>query len=228
MEDPQIEAAEITARLARVDLFRHTIEAAKRTWQIDAVRDQNRLLDASDHFEAFPYGLLLWDSSMILADTLGEMGTLEGRSVLELGAGVGLVGLVARHLGAEVMQTDYASEALALALRNAQLNAIEGITRRLADWTQWSMPGRFDFIVGSDILYDATAHAPIAAVLNANLAEDGIAVFTDPGRTATPLFVQNMREAGWQIEQTVRPIDAIQQVLNFETVEITTLKLQRG
>lgn len=224
LDDP---AATIEQRLASLTLHRHRLTAAGRSWLIDAVKDQDHLLETADQFDAFPYGLLLWDSAIVLADTLADIGSLEGRSVLELGAGVGLTGLAARHLKGRVVQTDHAPEALELARRNALLNGIDGITQRLADWTQWDAPGRFDLIVGSDILYDGSAHAPIAHVLAANLAEGGAALLTDPGRTATPLFVRDMWQAGWQIEQTVRRIDAIHPVRDGETVDITILTLRR-
>lgn len=227
MDDPHIGAAEIEARLARVALHRHTLTAAGRSWLIDAVKDQDQLLTAADHFDAFPYGLLLWDAGVVLADVLAELGSLAGRSVLELGAGVGLTGLAARHLGGRLVQTDHAPEALELARRNALLNGIDGISQTVADWARWDVPGRFDLIVGSDILYDGAAHALIASVLGSSLAEGGMAVLTDPGRTATPLFVREMREAGWRTEQAVRKINAIHPVRAGETVEITILTLKR-
>ena len=227
MDDPVKAAATVEERLARVNLYRHAITAAGRAWQIDAVRDQDQLLAAADHFGTFPYGLLLWDGAIVLADALSDLGSLDARRVLDLGAGVGLTGLAAAHLGATVLQTDHAPEALALAWRNAALNQIDGITQLVADWTRWDVPGQFDVIVGSDILYDSSAHAPIAFVLDASLTVGGVVVLTDPGRTATPLLVQHMREAGWLITQSVRRIDAVHQVREGDTVEITILTLRR-
>ena len=221
------QATAIEGRLASLPLHRHRLTAAGRSWLIDAVKDQDYLLEAADQFDAFPYGLLLWDAAVVLADTLADMGSLDGRRVLELGAGVGLTGLAARHLKGSVVQSDHAPEALELARRNALLNGIGGITQLLADWTQWDVQGPFDLIVGSDILYDGSAHAPIAHVLAANLTYGGVALLTDPGRTATPLFVRDMRQAGWQIEQTVRRIDAIHPVHAGATVDITILTLRR-
>ncbi|MGD9671031.1 MAG: methyltransferase [Hyphomicrobiaceae bacterium] len=228
MEQPSRAVGTVDERLARVSLHRHIVLAAGRTWLIDAVKDQDRLLEAADYFDAFPYGLLLWDAAVVLADALADMGSLEGRRVLELGAGAGLTGLAARHLGGSVVQTDHAPEALELGRRNALLNDIQGITQTLADWTQWDVPERFDLIVGSDILYDGSAHAPIARVLDASLADGGMAMLTDPGRTATPFFVRDMRGAGWSVSQTMRRIDAIHPVRVDETVNIAVLTLRRS
>lgn len=227
MNEPLARSATIEQRLGRVTLHRHTVVAAGRSWQIDAVRDQDQLLAAADHFDAFPYGLLLWDASVVLADTLAEMGPLEGLSVLELGAGVGLSGLAARQLGGDVVQTDHAGEALALAQYNARLNGIDGVRQALADWEHWEMTDRFNLIIGSDILYDGSAHGPIANVLSASLADGGMAVLTDPGRTATPFFLRDMRAAGWRVDERVRTSSTIHPVRAGETVDIKILTIRK-
>ena len=234
----------VTARLSRVPLHRYAVQAAGKSWQIDAVADQDALLAASDHFAAFPYGLLLWDSAPVLADALAALGPLEGKRVLELGAGVGLVGLVARHLGGDVVQTDHAAEALELSRRNAALNRISGIVQHQADWCDWAdwadtafadlagsgegTSGRFDLIIGSDILYDGAAHGPIADVLSASLAENGMALLSDPGRTATPFFIRDMRAGGWAIDVAKHEVGALQPTRPGETLTISILEFRRG
>ncbi len=213
--------------LQSVPLHRQDLFAAGRGWQIEAVQNQDALLAASDKFAAFPYGLLLWDSAPVLADALVELGALAGKRVLELGAGVGLVGLAARHLGGEVVQTDHAEEALALSHRNAVLNGVSGITLRLADWSRWDMAGRFDIVIGSDILYDGSAHASVASVLDASLADDGVAVLTDPARTATPMFIRNMQRAGWRVAEERLVVDAIHPTPSVATVVVTIITIRK-
>lgn len=220
--------AALAARLARVPLYRHRLTAAGRDWLVDAVKDQDLLLAAADHFDAFPYGLLLWDSAVVLADALASLGRLDGKRLLELGSGVGLAGLAARHLGAEVVQTDHAAEALELARRNAALNGIEGIAQRLADWARWDGTECFDLVIGSDVLYDGSAHAPIAKVLEASLTDGGTVLLADPGRTATPFFIRDMTAAGWRVEQRVRAIDAVHPVWAEEQVNVTVLMISRA
>lgn len=218
---------EIGTRLDRVPLYRHALTAAGRSWRIDAVKDQDALLAAADHFDAFPYGLLLWEAGVALAEELPNLGSLAGRRVLELGAGVGFAGLVSRYLGAEVMQTDHAPEALEMCRRNAELNGIEGIVVALADWADWHIPGRFDIILGADILYDGSAHTLVARVLEASLATDGVALLTSPRRAATPHFVRDMRAAGWQVKESIRRIDALHPVRPGEAVDVTLMKIWR-
>ena len=70
---------------------------------------------------------------------------LEGKRVLELGAGTGLPGIVAASLGARVVQTDRHEVALFLCKMNAERNGITTIEHRVADWTAWADEERYDF-----------------------------------------------------------------------------------
>ena len=85
--------------------------------------------------------------------------------MLELGAGTGLPGIVAAPFGARVVQSDRKEMALAVCRRNGARNDGSGgslITCRLADWTAWHDRTRYDWILGSDILYAESSHEPLA------------------------------------------------------------------
>src|SRR5205085_6890233 len=95
-------------------LVERLIPFGGREWRIRAVADQDKLLDAVTDdvsLERFPYGMLLWPSAVALSEWLVESRReFMGRRILELGAGAGLPGIVARWLGADVCQTDYLPE----------------------------------------------------------------------------------------------------------------------
>ncbi len=222
------ELADAAARLARLPLVTHEIDIAGRDWQIQAVADQSSLTAVADEFRHFPFGLLLWDAAPVLAGALAARGTsLAGTSVLELGAGVGLVGLVSRACGAQVRQTDHGLEALALCQANARRNGLDGIEWALADWTDWREPERFDLIVGSDILYEPELHAPVLAILAGNLASGGRVLLSDPGRTTTPRFLAALEAAGWQIARRRRRVPALSPVRPGETLVVTLIEAWR-
>ena len=206
----------------------YEFDIAGRRWTIHAVRDQEALLAASETLETFPFGLMLWESAPVLAEALAERPQLvAGRRVLELGAGVGLAGLVARHLGAaQVRQTDTSEEALALCAMNAELNEIEGIDIARGDWTDWRDDALYDLIIGSDILYDRAAHAPVMAILARNLAPGGRVLLTDPGRMDTPAFIAALESEGWTVTRTVRMYPALAPVRNGDAVAITVIKVR--
>src|SRR5437763_428817 len=107
----------------RYPLVTRSVEIAGRLWRITAAQDQDSLIDSVDtdqDLHLFPYGMLLWASAIGLARHIAENPALvRNRTVLEVGAGTGLPGLVAAAEGASVMQTDYQSDTLALARVNA-------------------------------------------------------------------------------------------------------------
>ncbi|EGZ28745.1 hypothetical protein PHYSODRAFT_309503 [Phytophthora sojae] len=105
---------------------------------------------------AFPsHGHCVWDAALLLADYLqteaGEDGQatckfqFKGKKVVELGAGVGLVGMALAVLGAEVVVTDQ-EYALPLLAKNVDTCS------RLASWKK-----SVDVVVFSDVLYHASA-----------------------------------------------------------------------
>ena len=128
----------------------------------------------------------VWHSAPALCRwLLAERGSIRGTAVCELGSGTGAVGLYAAGLGASmVVLTDGASELLSLiehnVRRNAQLVAKAACQAALVRWGSAEdlaaletprlsrgdpSPLRFDWILGSDTIYDPASHAPLCATL---------------------------------------------------------------
>jgi predicted nicotinamide N-methyase len=150
-----------------------------------------------------PFGVALWPSAIALAYELAsrEAGLHEAR-VLELGAGTGLPGLVAASFGARVVQTDRHELPMAICRQNAALNGITGIDYRLVNWTDWQDDQRYDWIIGSDILYSETLHPYLSHIFHANLAPGGQVLVSDPLRTPTIRFLQALEDQGWRATMT--------------------------
>ncbi len=184
----------------------------KRAWTITAAQDQDTLIksvNTDEDLAAFPYGLLLWASAIGLAERLAEQPELvRGRRVLEIGAGCGLPGLVARALGAaRVTQTDYQEAALMLARRNAAQNGFAGqVEHRLADWRDFppDLLGAFDVVLGSDVLYERTLHPPLSVLLPRLLRPggDNVVLVADPLRPQALVFMEQQEQRaelfGWR------------------------------
>src|SRR5437868_1071885 len=106
---------------------------------IDFWEEQRFLSESRD---SHPYGVALWASAIALAHEIeSRAAEFRGRTVLELGAGTGLPGIVAASLGARVVQTDRHELALSVCRRNGERNrgraGVETIGYRIADWTRW-------------------------------------------------------------------------------------------
>jgi predicted nicotinamide N-methyase len=140
---------------------------------------------------------MLWASAICLSERLTEKPSLvAGKRVLELGAGVGLPGLVAASLGARVTQTDYQEDALNLARHNARVNGVEDIIVRPGDWRDFFTEGLpYDVVIASDVLYERTLHAPLAALLPKLVTHGGAILLSDPLRPQAMEFLEKHVEA---------------------------------
>lgn len=145
-----------------------------------------------------PYGVALWPAAIALAHDLAfRADDLRGKAVLELGAGTGLPGIVAATLGARVVQTDRDEVAMAACRRNCERNGVRTIEHRMADWTSWDDAGRYDWIVGSDILYGEALHPHLRRVFETNLAAGGRVLLSDPFREVSLRLLEAMESDGW-------------------------------
>jgi methylase of polypeptide subunit release factors len=88
------------------------------------------------------------------------------RSVLELGAGLGLVGLAAARRGYRVTLTDHDADALAFARETARVNGLAIPQTRVVDWRSPPLEVRMDRIVAADVLYESRHLEPVAPAFN--------------------------------------------------------------
>lgn len=184
-----------------------TFQAGSVTLEMESVPSIDPLIDDDLDLEHPPYWPVVWPSAHMLARWLIEQEGSERpgarpASILELGCGAGLVGLVASRLGAAVVQTDYIVEALELARRNARRNGIAGIRRVVADWRRWPLRQQFPLVLGSDVTYERSVHGALAEVLDQALAPGGVACLADPARPPSLAFFAALETAGWEVEMT--------------------------
>lgn len=147
-----------------------------------------------------PYGVVLWPAAIALAHEIATRpAEFRGRSVLELGAGTGLPGVVAASLGARVRQTDRQDGAMAVGRLNAERNGVVAIEHELADWAAWDDSGRYDWVIGSDILYGEEFHPHLRHIFETNLADGGRVLVADPFRAPSLKLLEALEAAGWRV-----------------------------
>ena len=106
-----------------------------------------------DALHDFPLWAKIWKASWILAGYLADMPVEPGKRFLEIGAGVGLVSIVAASFGHQITMTEYNPNALKFAHANAHLNNCADLPIRKLDWHHPQLKGKFDMIVASEVVY---------------------------------------------------------------------------
>lgn len=165
--------------------------------------DPDALLDAltQEEFDRndgkMPYWATLWPSALAAAaEVLGDARGLAGRRVLDLGCGLGLVGMAALARGAHVTFLDWEADAVALAVASAfaaGFSAVEGV---VADWRSPPTMAVFDRVLGADVLYEARNGPGVARFLAGHVAPSGEAWVVDPGRLHAERFPEDLAAAG--------------------------------
>lgn len=160
-----------------------------------------------------PYWPVAWPAGLGLARYLAAR-ELSGRTVIELGSGVGISGLGAAIAGAQVLVTDNQPPALRLAMMNARRNRVV-LRAAAADWRAWPVGARFDLVIGSDVTYEPAAFNALLEVLDRTLRPGGEVLLTDPGRLMTTVFQQKAMAGGWSWEMTTLPHEGPQPVFLY-------------
>lgn len=174
------------------------VRIGERMITLVCAKGEDAILEQSALFVEFPFGCLLWESAVGLARELErQKETWAGTRVLELGAGIGLAGLVARANGATVTQTDHLPEGLALCRFNARKNGLESPAQFLADWRDWRSALHYDLILGADILYERKMHPALQSVFKAALSPGGTLLLADPCRPQALECLAEMERDGW-------------------------------
>jgi predicted nicotinamide N-methyase len=117
-------------------------------------------------------------SRWLLAQPVGSLPS----HAMELGCGTGLVSLTLAHLGLNTLGTDREPLAVALSARNAQRNQVNGFRAERLEWSDTRLSPQTSLLLGSDIVYDATAPEVLFALIETRglLAASGTLVLGGP------------------------------------------------
>lgn len=192
----------------KYELAFETVSAGGVSLEILQIANMRDILDKAlagraldDVVHSLPLWAKIWPASVILGHLVRHMPPA-GRSVLEIGAGCGLAGLVAAALGFErVLITDINTDALLFARINILKNNLgHRAEARYCDIREDTLEERFSLILGSEILYLDYLYRPLVKFLKRRLLPEGSApepevlLAGDQRRGARPFFKRAEKE----------------------------------
>ena len=166
----------------------HPVDVGWRTIELavpvdpDSLLSDEQVIAANRQDDYMPYWASLWPAAAKTAAALAWAPWPAGTRVLELGCGLGLVGIAGLYRDWSVVMTDYEPAAVSAAVFNAELNGFVGVETRVLDWRQpWEQS--FPVILACDVLYERRSHSALLSLLQAMLSDGGCCWLGDPGRT---------------------------------------------
>jgi predicted nicotinamide N-methyase len=162
---------------------------------------------------AWPLFGLLWPSGAQLAARMALRPVLAAERILELGCGLALASLVGHRRGADVTASDCHPLAESFLRENLRLNHMLPMKYRHGHWgheaidatgaapEEGAVHGRFELIIGSDVLYERDASGALAGFIAQHAAAASEVWIVDPDRGNRPAFNRLMAAAGYALRE---------------------------
>ena len=135
-------------------------------------------IDPQNVYSEFPFWAKIWPASWVLADYLSRLPVEQNKTFLEIGAGVGLVSVVAAAFGHNITLTEYNAAALEFARANAVVNGCLQMSIQDLDWNRPQPGNAVDYIVASEVTYKKEDWRPLISLFHNYLAPGGEVILT--------------------------------------------------
>lgn len=166
-----------------------------RSFRFFVPKDLESFVDSEDIFRDFPLWAKIWEASFVLAEYLSGSDVEPEKRFLEMGCGLGVVGIVASSFGHKVTMTEYNQDALSFARANALLNNSLNLEIKELDWSRPKIQGSFDTILGSEIIYKESDFQPILHLFKTYLKEGGEIIIAEGIRKTSMEFMSQMSDS---------------------------------
>lgn len=140
---------------------------------------------------------VIWPAGYALAHVVNHC-PIKNKRILEVGCGIGLASLVLNRRLADITATDYHPKAEAFMRVNTELNGDRTIPFERTSWQDSNdRLGKFDLIIGSDVLYEEGNVNNLISFIAAHARPSTQVLIVDPGRGQTNRFARGMAEEGY-------------------------------
>jgi predicted nicotinamide N-methyase len=178
-----------------VELTQISAEKAIYVPAYDAVKAIYTDLLAVDPATPFPYWAKVWPSAIALVKVLQKHPSLiRDKTVLELGAGIGLPSLLMASEAKTIQVSDYDSEAVELLRKNIAHLQLHNVQALQMDWND--LPENIDpeVIILSDVNYDPTQFESLTKLIQKFIHQGCTIILSTPQRIIANPFVLALSE----------------------------------
>ena len=151
-------------------------------------------VDPLDTMAQFPLWAKVWPASVLLAEWVAQLKPDPQKTLLEIGGGLGLPSIVAASCGHRITLSEANTDALRFARASAGLNRAAPLRLVAHDWRRPGEIGRFDLLIGSEVVYREDDVLPLMNVFDACLAPGGQIVLAGEIRRTTGIFLKTLSE----------------------------------
>jgi predicted nicotinamide N-methyase len=157
---------------------------------------------------------LLWPSGRHLAERMANRPVTDGERILEIGCGLGLASLVSHRRGADITASDCHPLTAGFLAENLRLNDLPPMKYRHGHWADMTLDaapvgaqdqrhveGRFELIIGSDVLYERDDDSMLAGFIGRHGAPLGQVWVIDPNRGNRAAFTRKMSSMGYVLTE---------------------------
>ncbi len=190
---PAYSVTTATYRIGAVDYRIRSLSDRQQYSDPDGAAERAGISSAS-----WPIFGVVWPSGLALAREMSHF-AFTGLKILEVGCGIGLSSLVLQSLGADITASDHHPLAEEFLRFNSDLNGLAPIKFHNAPWVGPNPElGRFDLIVGSDLLYERGHPVLLSAFLACHTEGSARVLLADPGRGRCGQFTSAMTNQGYR------------------------------
>ena len=186
----------------------HTIEFGSSDIHLRTLRDRQQFSDDDDtaadlgiSSASWPLFGVVWDSSKVLANFMFEY-EIDDKRILEVGCGMALTSLMLNQRSADITTTDYHPEVERFLSNNVMLNEGKEIPFIRTGWGDAeSALGKFDVVIGSDLLYESEHVDLLSEFIHQHAKPTCEIIIVDPGRGNHARFSKRMVKLGYSHSQ---------------------------
>lgn len=159
---------------------------------------------------SWPLFGMVWPSGVQLAMLFAARRICSSERILEIGCGLGLASLVGHRLGANITASDCHPLAGEFLEHNVQLNDLPPLKYLHGQWGAKEtrllpldgaavVEGRYDLILGSDLLYERSMPQELASYIDDHALPTAQVWMVDPNRGNRPAFNRHMATYGFAL-----------------------------